>query len=231
MILKPASTRSSATSWADAAARPARRRRCLLPHHLARGCRRAHFQVADLLADLLRVDVEHRHDPKAVVGKDVGARDRLPEVACAEERDVVLVGRAQDLADLRDERVDVVADTSLAELPEARQVAPDLGRVDVRVVGQLLGGDRLLAHLLGLRQHLQVARQARRDAERQPLASAASRRARHPGRGCRRGGSCPHDPRTRWRRPPSSFRSCSLVDAMLERDRRRPRATTGIRSP
>src|SRR5919205_775279 len=87
----------------------------------------------------------------------------------AEQRDVVLAGSAQDLADLRDERVDVVADPALAELAEARQVAPDLRGVDVRVVAQLLRGDGLLAHLLRLREDLQVPRQARGDAERQPL--------------------------------------------------------------
>ena len=69
-----------------------------------------------------------------------------------------------------DERVDAVADAALAELAEARQVAADLGRVDVGVLGQLLRGDRLLAHLAGLDQHLQVARQPRGDAEREALA-------------------------------------------------------------
>src|SRR4029079_18752534 len=96
----------------------------------------------------------------------------------AEQRDVVLARGAQDLADLRDERVDVVADAALAELAEARQVAPDLGGVDVRVVAELLRGDRLLAHLLGLREDLQVARQARGDAEREALAPASRVRER-----------------------------------------------------
>ena len=98
----------------------------------------------------------------------------MPEVPGADQRDVVLAGRAQDLADLGDERLDVVADPALAELAEAGEVAADLGGVDVGVVGELLRGDRLLAHLLGLREHLQVARQARRDAERQALAEARS---------------------------------------------------------
>ena len=69
-----------------------------------------------------------------------------------------------------DQRVDPVADPALAELAEAREVAPDLGRVDVRVLGQLLRGDRLLAHLPSLDQDLEVAREARRHAERQPVA-------------------------------------------------------------
>ena len=108
-------------------------------------------------------------------------RRRSPaEVAGAEQRDVVLAGGPQDLADLRDERVDVVADAALAELAEAREVAADLRRVDVRVVAELLGGDRLLAHLLGLREDLQVAREPRGDAERQALRARAPSAAPRP---------------------------------------------------
>ena len=124
----------------------------------------------------LGLDVEHRDDPEAVVGEDVGAGDRLAEVAGAEQGDVVLAGGAQDLADLGDERLDVVADAALAELAEAGEVAADLGRVDVRVLGELLRGDRLPAHLAGLGQHLQVAREPRRDAQRKPLAVGDQRR-------------------------------------------------------
>jgi hypothetical protein len=104
-----------------------------------------------------------------VVGEDVRRRDRGAEVAGADQGDVVLAGRPQDLADLADERVDVVADAPLAELAEPGEIAADLRRVDVCVVRQLLGGDRLLAHLLGLREDLEIARQARRDAEREAL--------------------------------------------------------------
>ena len=67
------------------------------------------------------------------------------------------------------------ADAALPELPEGLEVTPDLGGVDVRVVGDLLRRDPLLAHLLGLRQHLQVARQACGHADCEPLA------ARHGG--------------------------------------------------
>ena len=74
---------------------------------------------ADLLAELGGVGVEDRHDAEAVVGEDVRGGDRLAEVAGAEQRDVVLAAGAQDLADLRDQRVDVVAHAALAELAEA----------------------------------------------------------------------------------------------------------------
>ena len=135
-----------------------------------------HRDAAELLADQLRVDVEDRDDPEAVVGEDVGAGDRLAEVAGAEQGDVVLARGAQDLADLGDQRLDPVADAALAELAEPGEVAADLGRVDVRVLGELLRGDRLPAHLARLDQHLQVAREARRDPEREPLAVGQRRR-------------------------------------------------------
>src|SRR3954447_23227625 len=131
--------------------------------------------LADGLPHLAVVGVEDRDDPEAVVGEDVRAGDRLAEVPRAEESDVVLAACAQDLADLRDERVDVVAHAALAELAEAGQVAPDLRRVDVRVVGQLLRGDRVLAHLLRLREDLEVAREARRDAEGEAHVAALAR--------------------------------------------------------
>ena len=86
------------------------------------------------------------------------------------ERDVVLARRAQDAADLGDQRVDVVADAALAELAEGREVAPDLRRVDVRVLGDVLRRDGAATHLLGLRQHLQVARETRRNADRETFA-------------------------------------------------------------
>ena len=83
--------------------------------------------------------------------------------------DVVLPLSAEDLADLAEQRVDVVADAALAELAERRQIAPDLGRVDVRVVRDLLRGDPALAHLLRLRQHLQVPAEPSRDADGQTI--------------------------------------------------------------
>ena len=76
-----------------------------------------------------------------MVGEDVRARDRLAEIAGPEQGDVVLARGMEDLADLVDQRVDPVADPALAELAEPREVAADLGRVDVGVLGELLRGD------------------------------------------------------------------------------------------
>src|SRR4029079_18246136 len=113
-------------------------------------------------SDQPRLDVEDGHDLEAVVGEDVGAGYRLAEVAGPEEDDVVLARAAQDLPDLLDQRVHAVADAPLPELPEARQVTADLGRVDVRVLGELLGGGRALPHLPRLDQDPEVARHTRR---------------------------------------------------------------------
>jgi hypothetical protein len=99
----------------------------------------------------------------------------LSRTAGADQRDVVLTLGAEDLAYLGQKRVDVVADAALAELAEGRQVAPNLRRVDVRVVGDLLRGDALLPHLPRLREHLQVPRKPGGDPDCQPFVGARLR--------------------------------------------------------
>src|SRR5918911_635559 len=150
MILTPASTSWSASSWAAAVG------------------------TASTPTTMSSSSTTWRSSSGArtVVGPDVRGRDRLAEVAGAEQRDVVLAAGPQDLADLGDQRDHVVAHAALAELPEAGQVAADLRGVHVRVVRELLRGDRVLAHLLRLGQDLEVARQPRRHAERQAFAAA-----------------------------------------------------------
>src|SRR5204863_4934633 len=108
-------------------------------------------------------------DVDPVLREDRRRRDRLAEAAGADERDVVLPLGSQDLADLAEEALDVVAHSALPELAEGRQVAPDLRRVDVRVVRDLLRRDAVLAHLLRLGQNLQVAAETGGDSDRHPL--------------------------------------------------------------
>ena len=166
MIFTPASARSSASSCAAADGhRQHGDDDVLLLDDLAQLGVVTNGQGADLGSHLVLIDVEYGHDPEAVVGEDVRGGDRGAEVAGAEQRDVVLARGPQDLADLGDQRLDVVADAALAELPEPGEIPADLGRVDVRVIRELLRGDRLLAHLARLSEHLQVARQPSRDAE------------------------------------------------------------------
>src|SRR6185437_8139810 len=103
------------------------------------------------------------------LGEDRRAGDRMAEPTRTDEGDVVLALGAQDLADLAEQRVDVVADPALAELAERREVTPDLRRVDVRVVGNLLRRDSVLAHLLGLGEDLEVTAEPGRHADGQPI--------------------------------------------------------------
>ena len=137
----------------------------LVPHRVGQAAVLAHLDVAHPAADLLGILVEDRRDVDAVLGEDRRARDRLAQAPGADERDVVLPLRAEDPPDLAQQAVDAVADPALAELPERREVAPNLGRVDVGVVGDLLGGDALLAHLAGLRQNLEIAAETGSDAD------------------------------------------------------------------
>src|SRR5207247_8058809 len=67
-----------------------------------------------------------------------------------------------------------VADASLAELHEAGKITTDLRRIDVRVVGDLLRRNAVLADLAGLRQHLEVPAQTRGHADRQSLSHRSS---------------------------------------------------------
>jgi hypothetical protein len=104
-----------------------------------------------------------------VLGEDLGAGDRLTQAPGSDERDVVLALRTEDLADLAEQAVRVVADTPFSELAECREVTTDLRRVDVRVVRDLLRRDPVLAHLPRLGEHLQIATQARRDPDGETL--------------------------------------------------------------
>ncbi len=131
---------------------------------------RAHLDVPDASPHLLGVGVDHGGHVDPVLGEDRRRGDRLAQPARTDEDDVVLTLRPQDLADLAEQRIDVVADPSLAEFSERGQVAADLRRVDVRVVRDLLRRDPVLAHLLRLGQNLEVAREPRGHSDREALA-------------------------------------------------------------
>ena len=177
MIFTPEATRSSAADCAADAGTASTPTMMFLSRTAVRQLAvLADHDVADRVADLRRILVEDGGDVDAVLREDRRARDRLAEPARADERDVVLPLRAQDLADLAEQRVDVVADAALAELAERRQIAPDLSRVDVRVLRDLLRGDALLSHLSRLRQHLEVPGQTSRDTDRQAVRHTSSLR-------------------------------------------------------
>jgi hypothetical protein len=133
---------------------------------------------ADRFAALPGIAVERRRDVEPVIGEDRRAGNRLSQPARAEERDVVLALRPQDLPDLGDEAVDVVADAPLAELAEGGEVAADLRRVDVGLLADFLGGDALLPHLARLGEDSQILGEPRRDADRQAIAGPSAPLAR-----------------------------------------------------
>src|SRR5439155_26011504 len=113
--------------------------------------------------------VDDRRNVDPVLREDRRADDRLTEPPRSHEQDVVLSLGAQDLPDLPQQAVDVVAHPALAELPEPGEVTTDLRRVRVRVVRDLLRGDPALAHLLRLGQNLEVPAEPGRDADRQTV--------------------------------------------------------------
>ena len=73
---------------------------------------------AERVPDLGLVGVEDGRDVDPVLGEDRRAGDRLPEAAGADQGDVVLALRPEDLADLRQQRVDRVADPRFPNLPK-----------------------------------------------------------------------------------------------------------------
>ena len=86
-----------------------------------------------------------------MVGKNVCLSDRETESACSDQDDVVLSCGAQNRADLTNQRVDVVANAALAKGAEAREIAPDLRRIDMGVLADLMRGNRSTTGLLRLR--------------------------------------------------------------------------------
>ncbi len=178
MIFTPASTRSSATSCAASvgtASTPDDD--VLLLHHAAEvvvgrappagpACRRGRPAGRPCRSSVSKIATTRK--PWSAKMSELG--DRLAEVPRAEQRDVVLARRCAGSCGSARRANRRCSPPRACRTCRTRQVTADLGGVDVRVVGELLGGDRLLAHLLGLREHLEVAGQPGGDAERQPLA-------------------------------------------------------------
>ena len=80
------------------------------------------------LADFARVVIEDRRDLEIAFQEPAIARDRLPQVAEADQGDLPISGQVEDAADLAEEEGDVVALPLLAEPPEIGEIAPNLRR-------------------------------------------------------------------------------------------------------
>ena len=73
-------------------------------------------QTVERRVELGRVAVEERDDPDALAAKALVARDRLAEVADADERDGPFLGQPEDMLDLAEQLFDILADALFSEL-------------------------------------------------------------------------------------------------------------------
>ena len=138
---------------------------------------------------LLGIGVDQRHDPEAAGAEAPVVRERLAEVADADDGDRPVVGEAELAGDLVEQVLDVVPDAPGAVGAEVREVLADLGRVDAGQLGQALRGDR--------------RRPPARRSRAAPGSRAAGGRRSPPGCGARRESepSSSAGPRSRPTRP------------------------------
>ena len=104
--------------------------------------------------------IEERDDLEAFLTESRVVGQRETEVAGAEDGDADRAIEAENGAELPLQLLDVVADAAHAELAEVREVLPDLGGVQVELLGQRRvtslpnRGSKLLTAMLSLRQTL-----------------------------------------------------------------------------
>src|SRR5215203_6518340 len=103
--------------------------------------------VANGAPDLLRVIVEDVVDYEAPLGQDRARRDGAPEVARADQRDVVGLPQPQDVPYRLDEIIGLVTHPPGAGEPDRVQVPANLHRVYDGEVPKLLARDRVAAFL------------------------------------------------------------------------------------
>ena len=149
MLFTPARTRVSAASWAA------------WPGTVSTAIWMPRSRTSDSMSDDVDaahpvdqrvgergVDVERRHDGhgRALVG-EVGEH-RVPEVADADQRDLLLQRPVEEVADALDARGDVVALVGAAGVADDHEVAAHLGRADHGVSRELVRVDALDAALV-----------------------------------------------------------------------------------
>jgi hypothetical protein len=113
-----------------------------------------------LVADFLVGGVEKRRDFEAFLAETRVVRERQTEVAGAHDGDTEVAVETENLPQMAAEVLDVVADAANAELAEVGQVLADLRRVQVKLLCQRLGRNRLHAARIELVQAAQVHGQA-----------------------------------------------------------------------
>jgi hypothetical protein len=85
-----------------------------------------------MLADSGWIAVKDGRNREATQLQSLIARKRRAEIARSDYHDFLHVVRAQNALKLADQHGNVVSDAALAELPEVRQISPNLSRVDIR---------------------------------------------------------------------------------------------------
>ena len=83
----------------------------------------------------------------------------VTEVAGADDEQTPFAVEAEDLSDILTELAHVVADAANAELPEVREIFPNLSGVEVEPLRQLLTGNGFDAEIEELVDASQVDRQ------------------------------------------------------------------------
>ena len=96
----------------------------------------------DGLAGHGRVGVDQRGDPETAGGEAAVVGERGAEVTDTDDDDRPVLGEPELTGDLVDEVLDVVADAARPVGAEVGEVLAQLGGVDPRRGGELLGGDR-----------------------------------------------------------------------------------------
>ena len=119
-----------------------------------------------------------------MVHEDIRTGDGSTQVSATDERDIMLSRRVQNIPDVVDKVVDIIANTTLAELPKGGKVAPYLGGIDIRIFAENPGGDCFTTGLPGLGEDLEIARKPGGHSEsqsffRHSLTSIVSVRYKH----------------------------------------------------
>ena len=139
------------------------------------------------------VRVEGGHDLKAALGETAVVAEGLAEVTRSHQGDVVLAVEAELAVYLLAQQLGVIADAPRPVGPEVGKVFAHLGGVDAGPTGELIRGDGDHPVVVGLRQSLEVQREAFDGCLRQRPGGGESRGGRsggnwHPHNGTTRPG-------------------------------------------
>ena len=112
------------------------------------------------MPDLFAHGIEQRGDLEPFIAEARVVRERQPEVAGAHDGDGDAAVEAEDLPQVPPQLLHVVAHAAHAELAEVRQVLPDLGGVEVELLGEPLRRHRAHARRVERVQAAQIDREA-----------------------------------------------------------------------